>query len=88
VLTKLTSYCPVSRYLCGMSCFRGARFTPRFGAFGVGLPGHRQGLKTRKNAPRGIEGDMTSAGEWPAAVLNADIATRFPFSATSGAGCA
>jgi hypothetical protein len=38
--------------------------------------------------PRGIEGDMTSAGEWPSAVLNADIATRLPFSATSGAGCA
>jgi hypothetical protein len=38
--------------------------------------------------PRGIEGDTTSAGEWAAVVLNADIATRFFFSATSGAGCA
>jgi hypothetical protein len=38
--------------------------------------------------PRGIEGDTTSTGEWAAVVLNADIATRLPFSATSGAGCA
>ena len=29
---------------------------------------------------------MKSAGEWPAAVLNAAIATRLAFSATSGAG--
>ena len=38
--------------------------------------------------PRGIEGNTTSAGEWAAVVLNADIAIQLPFSATSGAGCA
>jgi hypothetical protein len=50
VLTKLTSYYPVFRYLRGMRCFCGAPFTPRSGAFGAGLPGHRQEInKTRKN---------------------------------------
>jgi hypothetical protein len=36
----------------------------------------------------GIEVDLTSAGGWAAAVLNADIAIRLAFSATSGAVCA
>jgi hypothetical protein len=51
VFSKVTSHCPVSWYLRGMACFRGAPLPPRLGASGAGLPGHRRGLnEARKNA--------------------------------------
>jgi hypothetical protein len=51
VLSKVTSPGPVSLYLPGMACFRSASRTPRSGASGVILPGHRRGLnEARKNA--------------------------------------
>ena len=53
MLAKVRSHCPISWYLFGMACFRGAPMAPRLGASGIGLPGHGRGLnEARKNAAR------------------------------------